>query len=94
MDNTRDDACTGTLFSMHRELTIYQAADWRELLHSACQSKSPLTLNLSDITEVDTAGIQLLMMARRQLGKDLHLSSPSPALHEALELLNLQALID
>jgi anti-anti-sigma regulatory factor len=49
-------------------------------------------LDLSAVTEFDSAGVQLLLVARREaarLGKRLVLQDASPAVHDAFALLGL-----
>jgi ABC-type transporter Mla MlaB component len=51
-----------------------------------------LELNLGEVTELDTAGVQLLILAKREAalaGKHLTLSEHSPAAMELIELFNL-----
>ena len=76
------------------ELTIYRAAELKPLLLAALPGTGPIELNLAEVSEVDTAGLQLLMLLRREaqaLGRALHLRSPSLAMVEAFELLDLAA---
>ena len=80
------------VIALEGELTIYRAAELKPLLLAALPGTGPLELDLAEVTEVDTAGLQLLMMLRREaqaLGRALHLRSPSLAMVEAFELLDL-----
>ena len=74
------------------ELTIYQAAELKPLLAAALQQGDVLEIDLSAIGEIDTAGIQLLIAAKKSAqaaGKQLRLVAHSDAVVEAFELLDL-----
>lgn len=76
------------------ELTIFRAAELRPLLLG---DPPPAEIDLSGVTEIDTAGLQLLLQARRTAlteQRALRLTAPSPAVCEVIELLNLGAYLD
>lgn len=76
------------------ELTIYSAAQVKQVLLDALAARDPLTLDLADVCEVDSAGVQLLLAALRHAlaqGGQLHLSGHSAAVQEAFALLGLDA---
>jgi anti-anti-sigma factor len=80
--------------ALEGELTIYRAAELKPLLLGTLPGSGPIELDLAEVSEVDTAGVQLLMLLRREaqaLGRSLHLRSPSPAMVDAFELLDLAA---
>lgn len=69
------------------ELSIYQANSAKSALAAALAAGPLRELDLSAVSEFDTAGLQLLLLARRsaeQRGSRLHLVNPSPAVCEAL----------
>lgn len=73
------------------ELTIFRAA---ELKPALLAEPMPLEIDLSGVTELDSAGVQLLMLAKRAAQshqRELHLVAHSPAVIEVFELLNLAA---
>jgi anti-anti-sigma factor len=79
---------------MHIEgdMTIYQAADLKARLESLLRQSGPLEIDLSAVTEIDTTGVQLLMLAKRCAGaaqKELHLARHSQPVLDAFELLDL-----
>lgn len=79
------------------ELTIYGAADLKPQLLTAIVAGAATAVDLSEVTEIDTAGVQLLLLARREaasLGGELRLIAPSPAVCEAFSLLALTAHFD
>lgn len=76
------------------ELTIYTAAQEKQQLQEFLESADELELNLSQVSEMDSAGLQVLILmkqeaARRQ--KRLHYSMHSKAVLEVLEMSNMTA---
>ncbi len=73
------------------ELTIFRAAELKpELL---CEPM-PRTIDLSGVTELDSAGVQLLVLAKKTAlaqKRELALVGHSPAVLDVFELLNLAA---
>jgi anti-anti-sigma regulatory factor len=73
------------------ELTIFRAME----LKPAMLSTPPFTdIDLSGVTELDTAGVQLLMLAKKTAlaeARTLRLIGHSPAVLEVFELLNVAA---
>lgn len=63
-DALQFDADTGCI-TVAGELTIYQANAAAESLRSAFASGSLRRIDLAGVTELDTAGLQLLLMAER-----------------------------
>ena len=47
------------------EMTIYRAAELKQELLSALDSAAALDIDLSQVTELDCSGVQLLLLARR-----------------------------
>lgn len=47
-------------------MTIYNAVDIKSQLMTAVQQSQMLELDLSGVTEMDTAGFQLLVLAKRE----------------------------
>ena len=75
-------------------LTIYTAAQARTEIPVRLAKHGALTLDLSDLDELDTAGVQLLLWLKRDLasrGSALVLIRHSPAVVEVLDQLNLTA---
>ena len=74
------------------ELTIFTATRQKAALLSFLHSGDPLEINLSKIEEMDTAGLQLLILIKREaarLGKSLSFVMHSQVVLEILELANL-----
>ena len=83
---------TSSVMSIAGELTIYRAAELKPMLLATLPGTGPILLDLAEVTEVDTAGVQLLLLLRREaLGanRTLHLLHPSMAVAEAFDLLDL-----
>ncbi|URI11709.1 STAS domain-containing protein [Aquincola tertiaricarbonis] len=74
------------------ELTIYRAGELKPVILDAVRRAAEPAIDLSEISEIDTAGVQLLLLARREaasLDRQLALVAPSNAVREAFELLAL-----
>lgn len=83
-----------TVLAIEGELTIYRAAELGELLKTALAAGGDLELNLAGVTEMDSAGVQLLMAARKSAlagQRRLRLVEHSPAVIEVFEVLDLAA---
>ena len=81
------------------EMSIYRAAELKPLLLQAVADggAAPLEIDLSEVSEFDSAGLQLLLAARQaaaEAGRALRLHEPSPAVREVFELLCLAACFD
>ena len=86
-------AARGAL-NIEGELTIYTAAETTERITAALAADSALDIDLSQVGEIDSAGLQLLIMAQRAakaLGRDVALVNHSTAVRECLELCNMTA---
>lgn len=76
------------------EMTIYRAAELKAEVLAAVRPKAALEIDLSGVTEIDSAGVQVLMLAKRaarEQGGELRLVAHSPAVVEVFELLDLAA---
>ena len=76
------------------ELSIYRADELKRALIEPLKENVRLVVNLAEVTELDTCGLQLLMLAKRtasKLGGELQLVAHSPAVLEVFELLNVAA---
>lgn len=74
------------------ELTIYAALEAMAPLMSALAAEEDLELDLEGISELDSAGVQLLLLARREAelrGCQLSLTRCSPAVKDLVRLYNL-----
>ena len=75
------------------EITIYRAAEVAQALFAAVRAQTgDVRLDMSDVSEFDTAGLQLLLMARRLVeanGHRLDVAQPSECVAEVLTLCNV-----
>jgi anti-anti-sigma regulatory factor len=75
-------------------MTIYEAAADKPLLLGALATAKETEIDLSSVDEMDTAGLQLLILVKREslkAGKALRLTGHSPASLDVLERYNLGA---
>lgn len=80
--------------SIDRELTIYHAAELKAEILAALEGAWELELDLSQVGEMDMAGLQILILAKREVarrGKSMHIVEHSPAVREVIDFLNLAA---
>jgi anti-sigma B factor antagonist len=82
----------GALLRVEGEMNIYKAAELKQMLLAAIPADGTLEADLSGVTEMDTAGLQLLMLTKKTAqagGGDLRLVHHSPAVVDVFELLSL-----
>lgn len=75
-------------------MTIYDAGDIKSRLMASLHGASLLELDLSHVTEMDTAGFQLLVMAKQEslrLGQTLRIVAHSHAVQEVIDFYNMDA---
>lgn len=80
---------TMTRIQLEGELTIYTAAELKEKIASALQAGQPIEIDLSQIGEMDTAGLQLLLLAQRESATrklPITFVEPSQAVTDTLQL--------
>lgn len=74
------------------EMTIYTAGEFKASLEQALAGCERLEIDLAEVSEMDTAGLQLLLAARRKAensGKALCLKGHSEAVRQVFELCNV-----
>ena len=75
-------------------MTIHNAAELKEGLAAALREAGPIEVDLSHVTRIDGAGVQLLILARRMAerrSREMRLLL-SPAMTTAAQLVALQPL--
>jgi len=75
-------------------LTIYRAQELKDQLLSALHNSPELHLDLSQVTEMDSSGLQLLYLAKREAARAEHalrIVAHSDAVREVFDLCNLNA---
>jgi anti-anti-sigma factor len=74
------------------DFTIHTCAEQKGILLGAVRSGDPVELDLSAVTELDTAGLQILLMAINEAaeqGTTLGLSGITAAISETLSIAGL-----
>jgi anti-anti-sigma factor len=77
------------------EFTIYSVAEAKGRLSEALDQHPALQLNLAEVEELDSAGLQLLVWLKQESerrGKSLVLSAHSPAVMDVFDLLKVAGL--
>jgi anti-anti-sigma factor len=77
------------------ELTIFTAAEQKKHLLAFLQTDNELEINLANVSEIDTAGLQILILLKREAAsnhKKISFVMHSKAVLEILELANLTTL--
>jgi anti-sigma B factor antagonist len=95
MNITRTNSESGSTITLEGDLTIYTVATAKATILDDYESViDPLTIDVKNITEIDTAGIQLLLFTKKTLSnsnKHLYLTSENPHVDSILENLSLTA---
>ncbi len=76
------------------EMTIYTAALQKDELLGHLEEGQELEVDLSAVSEIDSAGLQILLMLKQEAdrgNKVIHLVNHSQAVVEVFELLNVAA---
>ncbi len=80
--------------SMQGGLNIYEATALKQALVDAVHQHDRVELDLSAVDDLDTAGVQLLMLAKQESLRqqhELHIVAHSEAVVSVFEFLNLAA---
>ena len=79
-------------FEIKGELTIFTAAELRQQMLDVLEASAELEVDLSAVSEMDSAGMQLMVSAKKEAAarnKQLHFSGHSAAVVDLLELCDL-----
>ena len=82
------------ILSISEDLTIYHALEHKDALLDALSTTDELLLDLAQVGQIDSAGLQLLILLSKEAqraGKSLRFVAPSPAVSDVIELCNLAA---
>ncbi len=89
---------TQAVLSLGRDLTIVRAAELREtLLAKLAEAPAVLALDLGEVSDFDSAGVQLLLATRRSLaeaGAQLAIVTASSNVRSGLALFGLAGLLE
>jgi anti-anti-sigma factor len=83
-----------TRLSVNGNLTIYDTAAIKQCLIDGVRANAVLELDLSHVGEMDTAGFQVLALAKsesQRLDHALRIVGHSPAVREVIEFFNMVA---
>ena len=78
--------------TINEDMTIYNAATQKSMLLEALAGCDELDLDLSQVSEMDTAGFQILLLAKREAtkaNKAVRLTAHSKVVTELLDLYNM-----
>lgn len=92
MSNTFEKKKGVGYLAVNDEMTIYTAAAQKSELLGYLSDVNELELNLAGVTEIDSAGLQILMAMKntaQSLGREIRFTQHSKAVIEVLELLKL-----
>lgn len=81
-----------SLLAIQGELNIYHAARLKEELLEALASRAELEVDLGEVEDCDSSGVQLLLLLKREArrqDKRLALVNHSRCVAEVIDLLNL-----
>jgi anti-sigma B factor antagonist len=79
-------------FSLTQDLTIYHALDQKNMLLDALAAGDELELDLLPVSEMDTAGLQLLILLKKEAersGKRVSIVAHSQAVRAVIDFCNL-----
>lgn len=80
--------------ALDADLTIYHAETQKRVLTEALAGSTRLELDLSTVADIDTAGLQLLILIKREArvqGKEVVITGHSTAVRELIDFCNLAA---
>ncbi len=83
-----------TRLTVSGEMTIYEAASLKDDLLRAVAEHAEVEIDLSQVGELDTAGFQLLVLAKREAlraGRTLRLVEHSEPVREVLGLYRMES---
>ena len=80
------------LLSLAEDLTIYHALEQKNILLEALSATQDLELDLLKVSEIDTAGLQLLILLKKEAqnaGKRVSIVAHSQAVRSVIDFCNL-----
>ena len=84
---------TAIVLKLVEEVNIYAAAALHERLQATLPESGPIELDLGEVTELECAGVQQLLLLKRECevtGRELRVIAMSDAASVVLTLLNLR----
>jgi anti-sigma B factor antagonist len=83
-----DGACR---IAVSGEMTIYSATEMKEKLLAAAAGSQHVDIDLADVSEFDSAGVQLLALLRKTAGGAMRVVEAGASVRDLLDLYNLSA---
>jgi anti-sigma B factor antagonist len=83
---------THQLLSLAEDLTIYHALEQKNILLDVLSTTDDLELDLLKVSEIDTAGLQLLILLKKEAqrtGKSVSIVAHSQAVRSVIDFCNL-----
>ena len=80
------------MITIDKDMTIYTAAELKEELFGQFDNLPAVDLDLSNVGEMDTAGLQILLASKKMLeenGKTFNISDKSTAVEEVFAIYGL-----
>jgi anti-anti-sigma regulatory factor len=77
---------------MDKSLTVFNIAEAYNRFTEVFQNSDRIEIDLNNITDCDTSGIQLLYSLKKSCmntGKEISIKNPSAAVHEALNRISI-----
>ncbi len=95
MKVTRKNTASGSSLILEGELTIYTVSlTHAKLLESYDDAVDPVAIDVSNISEIDTAGVQLLLFTKKLFAdnnKRFYLAKSNPQVDSVLNCLDVAA---
>jgi len=92
MESPRANGSAPCQLRLEGEMTIFTAQDVKERLLAPLVHCQQIDVDLSQVSEIDSAGLQLMLLVKREAaaqGKDIRFVAHSPAVVDVLELCQL-----
>ena len=93
MSAGKKQSAQDSVLTLEGELTIYTVTETLSRLRAYLKEQDACELDLAGVTEIDSAGLQLLLWTRRtaaEQGARFHLVARSDAVAEVLAMLQLE----
>lgn len=84
------------IYSPEPEMTIYTAEENKKMLGKYLKTKSDFVIDLAKVSEIDSAGLQLLLLAKMECEKrkkSLRIENACEAVVDVFEICNLVDLL-
>lgn len=75
------------------EFSIYTAAEIKAALADCMGNADEIEVDLFGVTEIDTAGLQLMLIAKRNSGKEVRFVNHPPSVVRLVDLANLAGVL-